>query len=116
MIWKTPISIEDINARSMNTAASYLRVRFTEIGDNYLIATIPVNETTQQPIGILHGGISVFLAETVGSCAANYCVDQKTHYCVGLDINANHIKSVRSGIVYAKATPIHIGKSTRMVY
>ena len=114
MIWKTPISLEEINRRSENTAASYLNVIFTEIGDNYLVASIPVNDTTKQPLGILHGGISVFLAETVGSCAANFCVDQKTHYCVGLDINANHIKAVKSGVVSAKASPIHLGRSTQV--
>lgn len=114
MIWKMPITLDDINNRSKNTAAMHLGIEFTEIGDDYLVATLPITEKVMQPLGLLHGGISVALAETVASSAANYCVDQDDYYCVGLEINANHIRSVSHGVVRATATPVHIGKSTHV--
>ena len=114
MIWKMPITLDDINQRSQNTAASHLNIEFTELGSDYLVATMPITEKVIQPLGLLHGGISVALAETVASSAANYCVDQSKFYCVGLEINANHIRSVKAGSVSAKASPIHIGRSTHV--
>ena len=101
MIWKMPITLEDINNRSKNTAAMHLGIEFTEIGSDYLVATLPITEKVIQPLGLLHGGISVALAETVASSASNYCVDQDAYYCVGLEINANHIRSVTGGVVTA---------------
>lgn len=92
----------------------HLGIRFTEIGDNHICAAMPVDKRTHQPLGLLHGGASVALAETLGSVAATLCVDQNAQYCVGLEINANHVKSVRSGLVTGKASPIHIGKSTQI--
>ena len=91
----------------------FLGIIVTEFGDDYLCATMPVDQRTHQPMGIIHGGASVALAETVGSIAANMAVDSN-HYCVGLDINANHLKAVRSGLVYATTRPIHIGRSTHV--
>lgn len=114
MIWKTAITLNDLNNRSLNTAASHLGIVFSEIGDDFLAATMPVSNHTMQPLGLLHGGISVALAETVGSSAANYCIDQEKYYCVGLDINANHMKSAKTGIVTAVAKPLHLGRSTQV--
>ncbi|MBT4885064.1 MAG: hotdog fold thioesterase [Legionellales bacterium] len=113
-IWANPITLADVNQRSENTAASHLDIKFTEIGVDYLVATMPISNKSKQPFGLLHGGISVALAETVASSAANYCVDQQRFYCVGLDINANHIKSVSKGIVTATTCPIHIGRKTHV--
>lgn len=90
-----------------------LGIMVTEIGDEYLRATMPIDQRTHQPMGIMHGGASVALAETIGSIAANLAVDSN-HYCVGLDINANHLKAVKSGLVCATTRPIHIGRSTQV--
>lgn len=113
-IWKTPIDISDANLRSKNTMAEYLGIEFIEVGQDFLVAKMPVDHRTKQPIGIMHGGASCVLAETVGSTAGNYCVDIKTHYCVGLDINTNHIRSMREGYVIGTAKPFHLGKSTQV--
>ncbi len=113
-IWIESITIEDAQQRSANTMLSHLGIEFTEVGDDYLIAKMPVDERTRQPIGIMHGGASCVLAESVGSTAANYCVDISTQYCVGLDINTNHIRSIREGYVFAKASPYHLGRSTQV--
>ena len=82
--------------------------------DDFLMAKMPVDHRTRQPLGIMHGGASCVLAETVGSTAANFCVDQKINYAVGLDINTNHIRSLREGEVYAKAFPYHLGRTTQV--
>ncbi|MBT4804225.1 MAG: hotdog fold thioesterase [Legionellales bacterium] len=113
-IWFMPITLDDINLRSANTAASHLDIKFTEVGTDCLVATMPIGCKSVQPLGLLHGGISVALAETVASSAANYCVDQQEFYCVGLDINANHIKSVSKGMVTATARPLHLGRKTHV--
>lgn len=113
-IWFIPFSIEEINSRAKNTLSEHLGIEFIEAGDNHLSATMPVDARTTQPMGILHGGASCALAETVGSAAANYCIDQTTHVCVGLDININHMRPVRSGIVTAVAKPFHLGKTTQV--
>lgn len=113
-IWVENISVADAQSRSTNTMLEHLEIKFTEVGDDYLIASMPVNEKTRQPIGIMHGGASCVLAESVGSTAANYCVDISKQYCVGLDINTNHIRSVRDGHVFAKASPYHLGRSTQV--
>lgn len=93
---------------------AHLGITFTEVGDDFLVARMPVDHRTHQPLGLLHGGASVALAETLGSVAAHICVDQHTQYCVGLEINANHVKGIRSGFVYGKTTPIHVGKRTHV--
>lgn len=114
MIWTTPIDIDIFNKRAENTLCAHLDIIFTEVGDDYLIATMPVDHRTQQPMGIMHGGASCVLAETIGSMAAQYCVDHKKQYCVGLDINTNHIRSVRQGRVTGIAKPYHLGRSTQV--
>lgn len=112
-IWKRPISLDLIIERNANTMADHLGIEYLTVGDDTLTASMPVNERTKQPIGIMHGGASCVLAETIGSVAANYCVDE-AHYCVGLDINTNHIRSVREGKVIGVAKPYHLGKSTQV--
>ena len=113
-IWKTPIDLDTINQRSIDTLAAHCGVVFTKIGDDYLVATMPIDHRTKQPMGIMHGGASCMLAETIGSTAANFCVDIKKQYCVGLDINTNHIRSIRSGLVTATTKPLHLGRSTQV--
>jgi 1,4-dihydroxy-2-naphthoyl-CoA hydrolase len=108
-LWRYSLSLDEINARSERTIMRPLGILFTEVGDDYLRATMPVDERTHQPYGILHGGASVVLAETVGSMGANLCVDPARFLCVGQEINANHLRSVRRGIVTATARPWHIG-------
>ncbi len=87
----------------------HLGIEFTEIGDNHLAATMPVDHRTKQPMGLLHGGANVVLAETIGSVAGNFALDGEKQYCVGLDINANHLKAVKSGLVKGIAIPIKLG-------
>ena len=113
-IWKMPIDLESMQARNANTMMTHLGIEITEIGDNFLKAKMPVDERTRQPLGIMNGGASCVLAESLGSTAANYCVDQTKYYCVGLDINTNHIGSARDGYVYATAKPFHLGKTTQV--
>ena len=113
-IWKIPFDIQKATERSKNTMVSHLGIEFAEVGDDYVCARMPVDNRTRQPIGIMHGGASCVLAETVGSIAANFCVDPREFYCVGLDINTNHIRSVRSGYVIATAKPFHLGRSTQV--
>lgn len=113
-IWFKEISVPQLNDRGRNTMSDFLGIEFTEIGDNYMVATMPVNERTKQPIGILHGGANVVLAETLASTAANAVVDLERFYCVGLEINANHIRSVREGRITATTSPLHLGRSTQV--
>lgn len=113
-IWQTSISLLALETRSKNTIMEYLGIEFTEVGDNFLVARMPVDDRTRQPLGIMHGGASCVLAETIGSSAANYCVDNTKFYCVGLDINTNHVRSVREGYVIGTAKPIHLGRSTQV--
>ena len=113
-IWQMDINLQLIATRSKNTMVEHLGIEFTEVGDDYLIARMPVNERTRQPLGIMHGGASCVLAETIGSTAANFCVDFRQFYCVGLDINTNHIRSIREGFVIGTARPFHLGKSTQV--
>ncbi len=112
-IWKKQFTKESLNQSRANTLTEQLDIQVTEVGDNYLIASMPVDHRTHQPMGILHGGASIALAETVGSMAANLAVDEQS-YCVGLEVNGNHLRSKTSGKVYAKATPIHLGRSTQV--
>jgi 1,4-dihydroxy-2-naphthoyl-CoA hydrolase len=108
-IWRVQATPEQLVERGRNTLSEYLGIRVTEIGPDYLRATMPVNSHTHQPSGILHGGASVALAETVGSLAANLCVDFEKYVCVGQEINANHVRSAASGLVTGTARPFHIG-------
>ncbi|MHC6798844.1 hotdog fold thioesterase [Vibrio antiquarius] len=112
-IWKKPVSIEILNATSKNTLIEHLQIEYTDFTDDSLTATMPVCSFTHQPLGMLHGGASVVLAETLGSLAANFSVDEGS-YCVGLDINANHVRAMRSGHVIGTAKPLHLGVSTQV--
>lgn len=114
MIWKYPTTVESLNAFGKVNMMKHLDIDVTEIGDDYIVARMPVDHRTQQPMGILHGGASVVLAETLGSVAACVTLDLKEEYCVGLEINANHLRSVKSGYVYGTAKPIHLGKTTQV--
>ncbi len=96
------------------TMATHLGIEFTEVGEDYICAKMPVDDRTKQPMGLLHGGASVVLAETLGSVAATLSVDQEKYACVGLEINANHIRAAKEGFVYGKTTPLHIGRSTHV--
>lgn len=113
-IWFKNVFVEELNKRGENTMSDFLGIQFTEVGEDYLTATMPVNERTKQPIGILHGGANVVLAETIASTAANAVVDLSQFYCVGLEINANHLRSVKEGLVTATTTPIHLGRTTQV--
>lgn len=113
-IFNPGMTLEMLNDLSRNTLASYIGIEFTGIGDDYLEAKMPVDFRTQQPFGLLHGGASVVLAETLGSVAASFCIDQTKYFCVGLEINANHLKSVREGVVTGITKPIHVGNKTQV--
>lgn len=113
-IWLQPFSVEDLNTYQQHTMVSHLGIRYTEVGDDYLKAVMPVDERTKQPAGILHGGASVALAETLGSTGANLVVDRNLKLCVGLEINANHIRAMREGEVTGIARALHIGSSTHV--
>jgi 1,4-dihydroxy-2-naphthoyl-CoA hydrolase len=108
-IWHDPQTLDALNATSRGTLARHLGIEFNEIGNDFLCATMPVDERTHQPYGLLHGGASVALAETLGSTGAVLCVDRSQFLCVGQEINANHLRSVRSGRVTGTARPLHIG-------
>ena len=113
-IWFKPITVSDLNKRSVNTMMAFLGIRFTEITQDTMTATMPASDRTRQPLGIIHGGANVVLAETIASTAANAVIDSETYYCVGLEINANHIRSVKNGLVTGIARPIHLGRSTQV--
>jgi 1,4-dihydroxy-2-naphthoyl-CoA hydrolase len=104
----------EMNANVGDNMVSHLGIEITEVGEDWITARMPVNAKTKQPFGLLHGGASVALAESVGSLAANLCVDMNTHYCVGLEINANHVRPVTDGYVFATARPLHLGRSTQV--
>lgn len=113
IIWKKPIDLERLNATSVNTLIEHLGIVYTGFDDNSISAMMPVTSLTHQPLGMLHGGASVVLAETLGSVAANFCVSND-FYCVGLEVNANHIRAIRNGNVIGTATPIHLGATTQV--
>jgi 1,4-dihydroxy-2-naphthoyl-CoA hydrolase len=113
-IWYRDYHVEQFAQRGKGTASEHLGIEFTELGDDYLVGRMPVDARTRQPAGILHGGASALLAETLASSAANIVIDNTTHICVGLEINANHISSCKEGWVEGVARPIHLGKSTQV--
>ena len=113
-IFNPGITLEALNKLSVNTMVTHLGIEFTAIGDDFIEARMPVDHRTHQPLGLLHGGASVALAETLGSVAATCCVDVAKQYCVGLEINANHVKGVREGYVTGITKPIHVGKKTQV--
>jgi len=108
-IWRSPQTLDELNGASEGTLVRHLGIVFSEIGDDFIRATMPVDERTRQPYGLLHGGASVALAETLGSTGAVMCVDTAGFLCVGQEINANHLRSARDGQVTGTARPIHLG-------
>jgi 1,4-dihydroxy-2-naphthoyl-CoA hydrolase len=112
-IWKRDTDLAKLNELGQNTLVHHLGIEFVAVSGDALMATMPVDARTHQPFGMLHGGASASLAETLGSMAANMAVDQN-HYCVGLEINANHMRAVRSGTVTGTARPLHLGQSTQV--
>ncbi|MBS1587146.1 MAG: hotdog fold thioesterase [Bacteroidetes bacterium] len=113
--WKFQnITLEKLNAQSINTMAEVLGITFTAIGDDYLCATMPVNHNTQQPYGLLHGGASAALAETIGSVASWLCIDQEKEICTGIEINCNHVRGKKSGVVTARVEALHVGAKTHV--
>jgi 1,4-dihydroxy-2-naphthoyl-CoA hydrolase len=114
MIWFKNYSVAEVAKRNHETLSHHLGIEILEVGPDFITAKMPVDQRTKQPIGLLHGGASVVLAETLASNAANMVVDHTKQFCVGLEINANHVRSARDGFVIGKTTPIHIGKSTQL--
>ena len=112
-IWKQPVSVDSLTELHVNTTVAHLGIEFLEVGDDFIRARAPVDARTRQPVGILHGGVSVLLAETLGSCGAA-CSLLTGYRAVGLDINANHIRSVSDGWVTGAARPIHLGRTTHV--
>ena len=112
-IWKKPISVEALTDIHVGTAVQHLGMEFLEVGDDFITARVPVDTRTKQPYGLLHGGVSVVLAETLGSCGAAFSCPPD-HRAVGLDINANHLKGATSGWVTGTARPVHIGRTTQV--
>ena len=112
-IWKRPLSVEILTAVHVNTTVAHLGIEFLEVGDDFLRARAPVDARTRQPMGILHGGVSVLLAEALGSCGAAWAAPEG-HRAVGLEINANHLRSASEGWVTGTARPIHVGRSTHV--
>ena len=114
-IWFHPgVTPADIQPFGKNTMGDHLGIVFTEIGEDYLKATMPVDHRTKQPYGLLHGGASAVLAETLGSIASHLIVDSNQYNCVGIEINANHLRGVREGLVTGIVTPLHTGKTTHV--
>lgn len=108
------VTLQDLTAMAKGNMVEHLGIEFTDIGPDLISAKMPVDHRTTQPLGLLHGGASVVLAETLGSIAANCSVDNTKYYCVGLEINANHIRSVKSGFVIGTAKAFHVGKTTQV--
>lgn len=113
-IWKQAIDLDRINAWNRNTLVEHLGMRVTEVGDDFVRGTMPVDARTRQPFGLLHGGASVALAESLGSLAANLTLDAAAEMAVGLDINANHIRAVTAGHVIGTARVLHRGRTTQV--
>ena len=106
--------LEILNAKSKNTLMETLEIRYVDVSEDELVATMPVNERVHQPMGILHGGATVALAESVGSAASQIFIDHEKYEVRGIEISANHVRSKRSGVVKAVARPVHKGKTTHL--
>jgi len=113
MAFREPVDLDALNAAARDTLIAHLGIVFTEAGPDWLRATMPVDARTLQPYGLLHGGASVVLAETLGSSAGNLCVGAD-RICVGLEINANHLRAARAGVVTGTARPLHVGRATQV--
>ena len=112
-LWKQALSIDVLNAVHVGTTVAHLGIEFLEVGDDFIRARVPVDARTRQPYGLLHGGVSVVLAETLGSCGAAFSCPED-YRAVGLDINANHLRGATSGWVTGVARPVHIGRTTQV--
>jgi 1,4-dihydroxy-2-naphthoyl-CoA hydrolase len=113
-LFNSNLSLAVLNSMSAKTMIEHVGIQFTRIGEDFIEARMPVDQRTHQPMGLLHGGASVVLAETLASYAATFCIDFSKQFCVGLEINANHIKSAREGFVTGITKPIHVGKKTQV--
>jgi len=113
-LWKQTTDLTRINAWNAGSLVEHLGMRVTDIGDDYIRGTMPVDARTKQPFGLLHGGASVAMAESLGSLAGNLCLDAEREMAVGLDINANHVRAVTEGTVTGTARPLHVGRSTQV--
>ena len=113
-IWKQTATVEQLNRRGRGTMVDHLDILFEAVGPDYLAASMPVDHRTIQPLGLLHGGASVVLAETVGSVAGALCVDLRSQFCVGVEVNANHLRAVKSGRVTATARPLSVGRKIQV--
>jgi 1,4-dihydroxy-2-naphthoyl-CoA hydrolase len=113
-IWHTRPAVAELNALHAGTAVSRLGIEMSEVGDDYLKATMPVDERTRQPFGLLHGGAAALLAETLASAAGTFCIDTARQLCVGLEINCNHVRGMREGVVTGTARPLHLGGRTQV--
>ena len=113
-IWKNHATLDELNALSKDTMAATLGIEFVEIGTDRLKATMPVNIRTKQPYGLLHGGASAALAETIGSVASWMSIDTEKQICVGIEINCNHLRGKKDGVVTATAEPLHLGATTHV--
>ncbi len=112
-LWKQAVSVETLTAIPVDTVVARLGIEFLEVGDDFIRARVPVNPHTRQPYGLLHGGVSVVLAETLGSCGAAFTLPEG-YRAVGLDINANHLRGATSGWVTGVARPVHVGRTTQV--
>jgi 1,4-dihydroxy-2-naphthoyl-CoA hydrolase len=114
MIWRSLLTLEELNAGRSGTILEHIGVEFTQIGDDFVRGIMPVDGRTRQPYGLLHGGASVALAETLGSTGATMCIDAEHYQCVGQEINANHVRPARAGWVTGTARPVHLGGRTHV--
>lgn len=113
-LWRQPPNLDELNAAQRNTIGELLDIRFESFDDGSITASMAVDARTHQPYGLLHGGASVVLAESLGSTASYLCVDTSKFFCVGLEVNANHLRGLRSGRVTAVAKPVHLGRTTHV--
>jgi len=113
-IWHSPLDLSTLNQRGIETFSHFLAIEFIEAGNDFLTARMAINSKVMQPMGIMHGGATAALAETVASVAANCCVDQTSKVCVGLELNINHLRPMKKGYVDAVAKPLHLGKTTQV--
>jgi 1,4-dihydroxy-2-naphthoyl-CoA hydrolase len=113
-IWFKEIALDHAHERGRRTLLEQLGIEFVEVGEDHLKARMPVDHRTRQPAGVLHGGASVALAETLASWAATFCVDPAKHHCVGIEINANHLRPVAEGWVYGTARPVNLGRTIQV--
>jgi len=111
-IWVVTPDIAALDALHRNSAVAHLGIEMVEVGADFLSGRMPIDQRTMQPFGLMHGGAAVLLLETLASAAANHCVDPATHMCVGVEVNCNHVRGVRSGFVQGCARALHIGRTS----